>query len=517
MKTLKKSTKTIAIILMGIIISLYSCTGTQKVFKGNRVNYNFTTKELCACDSDKQIKSRPLTMVENSEIQVVIENFNPLKYEIIVGDTAYDRFETNIDDFTQFIKLPKISTETLKTADYGNLVYKQKSKDTVPGTSCDTLETQLKYLFELTNNLNINISNYNGYILNIKNIVNVYDYLSTLDEITADIVKESVENNIISPLNKTLLDNQQLDSLVDKVFSKKFVVFENSYYKEVAGLKDKFNKTFNIVDKIKSGDCDSQISNEDFEKLYKAFIKNYYLQLKVIDEFELIRTNTILPNFTKVMLVYDKLQNLAQNNPVFVTKSYPVNKDFQTISIYKFNPSTETKTLHDEINIQLTRGFRIDVSGGLFVSGLYDEKYTLYSKDSIFTSQHIQNGSVKDTIINDKFTAIYANSNAKVSFGGMIFLQAHSQNASMLNYGAYLGIGALFNDQTRWSGSCGASLIVGRSHRFIVNAGPIISQVDRLAKPYETNTFYQGSIDNIPISKVWKVNWMVGFSWKIGK
>ncbi len=523
MKTQKKHSLFQLIVFGILIFVLNSCSD---IYQGNRVNYNFASKKITKTefpkhDSGKMVENdsvkntRPLIMAENSEIQIEMRNFNPLKYQIIIGDTAYDRFETNIENFDQYIKLPTTGSEAITSSGDGGDDDKKNKSGSASPKLCEPLEDQLKALETLTKDINTKIADYNLYITKISNIVNVYDYLKTLDVINDKIVISSVEKNVIQPLVCEHPQNKSLDNSIDKVFSNQLVDIELVYYKEVEQIKDGLTQAFAATNNIKPSDCGSVISEDVYSKIYQEFVKKYYEQLKVIEDFESNRKSKILPNFTKTMLVYDKLKSLSENDPSFVTKSYSINKDLRTIKIYKFNPETETKKLHDEINIQLSRGFRIGVSGGLFVSGLYDEKYTLHSKDSIYTSQHIQNGSVADTLVSDKFTAIYSTTNAKVSFGGMIFLQAHSQNASVLNYGGYLGIGALFNDQTRWTGSCGLSLIIGRNHRFMINAGPIIAQVDRLAKPYKIDTYYKETIDNVPISKVWEVNWMVGFSWKI--
>lgn len=122
--------------------------------------------------------------------------------------------------------------------------------------------------------------------------------------------------------------------------------------------------------------------------------------------------------------------------------------------------------------------------------------------------------STSQGLSSGQYTTLYDNTRYWFSF---LVPEGHTQNASVFNYGGYLGIGALFNDQTRWSGSFGGSFIIGRSQRLFINLGPVISQVDRLSKPYKTDFFYQKSFDIIPVSREWEVSWMFGFSWIIGK
>ena len=511
----KKLVMNLTNILMGIIIvSFCSCNcskkicESRKIFKGGRVYYNFTKKELFRDAKHTDTLQRPLIIKETKEIQMEISNFNPLKYEIIVEDTAYDRFTSNIEDISKYIIYPNY------TLDYSKDIPTTFRKNEALA-SCDLMDLQIENLNKSMKELKSCINKYKAYISQIENIVSVYDYLRLLDEIPGAKIETAIDSNIINPIKVNLIDNLKLGNSSDRVFHKDFSFVETYYYQKVLKIDSLVNATKEIVQNIK--DEGKDCSKPQLEAKKATFVKSYHEVIKVIDEFETTRTNTILPNFAKIMLVYEKLQSLAQSTPFIVTKSYPVNKDIQTIKIFKIDDSSSSKKLHDEINIQLTGGFRIDVSGGMFVSGLYDKKYTTYSKDSLFIDEYINNGIIKDTLIDERFTAIYSNPNTKLSFGGMIFVQAHSQNASNINYGGYFSLGALFNDQTRWTGSCGASIICGRSQRIFINIGPIISQVDRLAEPYETDLFYQGSIDNIPVNKVWQCSWMLGISWKIGK
>ena len=489
------------LLIISINFSFLSCNFSKNITKGNRVYYNFYKKELF-CDSKHTLPlSRPLIIKETKEVQLEISKFNPLKYGIFLEDTAYNRFETNIDKFDEYIALPKTST---------NLA--MQKTETTPmrvinyPVSSTNQKLNLNIIDSLKNELTTSISKYKTFIRYVQMIDNVYEYLATLDSISPQLIDDNITTNVIEPINNNLSVQGMnlLENSISHVFQNDFKRLESFYYQNINGIKEELDSNKKIVDINES-------KNKEYYNILFKTINN------TIDNLNKSRKDTILIEFNKTMILYNKLQSLSLKAPILVTKSYPVTNDIQTIKIYKLETPNNKKNLYDEINIHLTHGFRIDVSGGLFFSGLCDKQYTKYSKDSIFSSKYLEGGTIKDTITNGRFTAIYSNANTKISFGGMLFFQAHSQNACNFNYGGYLGIGALFNDQTRWAASLGGSIIIGKSQRCFINIGPIISQVDRLAEPYKTKVYYKESLDNIPTTRAWKYSWMIGLSWKIGK
>jgi hypothetical protein len=232
-----------------------------------------------------------------------------------------------------------------------------------------------------------------------------------------------------------------------------------------------------------------------------------------VKEFKTARIDKAIPALNKKLVMYDDMKRYAVSDPKYVTKAISIENEKHTISIYKKAPGSETKVLHDYINIEPTRGFKLSVAGGLFVSGLTDQSFSKKTKDSIYTSKYLLDGVSRDTTKSETFTSLYEKDQADISYGGMLFLQAQSRNASVVNYGGFVGFGAMFNDQTRWAGSIGGSLLIGKAQKFNINIGAVIGQVERLTQPYKPDTWYRETLDNIPTYKAWDVSWMVGFSW----
>ena len=138
------------------------------------------------------------------------------------------------------------------------------------------------------------------------------------------------------------------------------------------------------------------------------------------------------------------------------------------------------------------------------------------TKDSIYSKQYLANGIVRDTLINQAFTSLSKQSQVQLSFGGMLFLHAHTLNYNhQFNYGFSLGIGALFNDQSRWTASLGPTILIGKKQRININPSIILSQVDRLSSPYKTDYWYSETINNVPTFRAWKLGVGLGLSWNI--
>lgn len=505
------------ILILCCLVAFYNCSGTKgssdvstqtpktkKIFKENRIYYDFEKKQLYKDSFHTENLRRPVVTKESNEVQIEISKYNPLGYDIIIEDTAFNHFTYDVQEFSKLIKLPN-KVEPKLQAGEDKKIKNENYQDLIDKISkLNSLEYRYKK----------SLDKYNKFLTYIENINNVYENLKGYNILTKDQISEELSSAVITPITSNYSDIQIASDGI--LYKGNLISKEKEYNEEIMKIKKDLVILREEIQGLASNGLKS-VEKLDFEKKQEESLSAIEEYVKMIDEFEDVRIKKNLSNFAKTMLVYERLLIFTKGIPVLTTRSFPINKDMHTISIYQYDLDQKTKYLYDQININLTRGFRFTVSGGVFVSGLYDEKYSLFSKDTILTVQQVSGNSFKDTLINDNVTAIYSEEQMKISFGAMLFLQAHSQNAAMLNWGGYLGIGALFNDQTRWTGSAGFSLIIGKKQRFFINAGPALSQVSILSKSYETNKFYQKDIDKVPLENVWKYNWMIGFSWKIDK
>ncbi|WP_047445780.1 hypothetical protein, partial [Alistipes sp. ZOR0009] len=218
------------------------------------------------------------------------------------------------------------------------------------------------------------------------------------------------------------------------------------------------------------------------------------------------------------LLKYSQIQNALKTPSYYVSESYRVTKDIHCLNIYKYDMNTKKSSKHDKITIELKNALRFSTPTGVFLSGLYDEKFTTVSKDTTVETVIIDNSGKNQIVKSNKtYTAMYPSRNRHISFGAMIYISAHTCNSKYTNIGGFLGAGAIFNDNTKIAAAAGGTIILGRNQRCFINIGMATSQVDRLDRPYKTKTFYDINPSTLPISKVWRYSWMVGVAWEIIK
>ena len=497
---------------MSVISSvLLSSCGPSK--KSQRYYYSFDKKLLHAQPSDTKEIFRPLPYPASKDIQIEISDYNPLREEIIVEDSSSVWFLGDASKLAALVVFPKVADLTIPK----NLIIPKTS--VVPMALKNDCSKLLDFMSDFNDTKAVienSIQLYKDFLSKIELIKDDYEFLKNQPVLISVEIDNRIRINFLTRLNSYLLPSDKVANTPTAVSSRELAMLEEKYFKSVTNAEANLDKIKKNADKLK-GECPVCTGCTIYIDLYKSF-NSAVVEIKdILKDLKSTHTEKILLAFNKTMLIYDQLVKYINSIPPYVTKAVPITKDLHTISIFKKEIGKDTKIIHDYINIEPDRGFKIDVAGGFFFSGLQDDNFTKKSKDSIYTKKYLLNGIPRDTTVLQSFSSLYKKNQFPVSFGGMIYLHAHSQNASWVNYGVYLGFGAMFNDQTRWAGALGGSLILGKSQRFCINPGIIIAQVDRLSPPYKTETWYPESFDNIPTYKAWKANFVLGFSWNLTK
>lgn len=487
------------------ILFLSSC---DSVKQAQRYYYDFEQKKLLDKSAGGKEVIRPLPYRATKDIQVEVSNYNPLKYELIIEDSSSQRSIGDTATLARFVVFPK--TLSLAEGD-------QKNKDTAAKKStgflsittndCEMLEAFI-YSFNLKKDeIESLVRRYKELMLKMEIIGSDYEYLKRLVTLSAGTVGNRVDNSFLNRLKNFLLPAERagIGVSVTNTSSNDLAALETLYFTAITNAEDELDQVKADADKLK-GAC------ANFFELYKKFNTSVTKVKDNLRDFKTTRLDKIVPAFNKKLQTYDELVFYNAGVGNYTSKAVPITKDKHTILIYK-KEGDKAKVYHDEIRVDPTRGIKLDVAGGVFASGLNDHSFTKKTKDSIYTKQYLLNGGKRDTTLMESFSSIYKREQSSISYGGMLYLQLHSQNAAWINWGGYIGFGAMFNDQTRWAGAGGFSLQLGKPQQFNINAGAIIGQVERLAPPYQTNTWYAEKIDNIPTYKAWDVSWMVGFSW----
>ncbi|WP_047445058.1 hypothetical protein, partial [Alistipes sp. ZOR0009] len=152
-----------------------------------RIVYDFNKKEV--------VKDRLTRVKENGEVQVEINNFNQLRYQLSVQDSSFNIFTSDPDKFLEKIYLIKSypSKELERSQEEDNVdkmgIINNQTK-TKPATQVDSLTTSAK-------------DSYNKYVKffnAFKNINSIYSYACQLEVLNKNSIASLVKDNFLSKI-----------------------------------------------------------------------------------------------------------------------------------------------------------------------------------------------------------------------------------------------------------------------------------------------------------------------------
>lgn len=156
----------------------------------------------------------------------------------------------------------------------------------------------------------------------------------------------------------------------------------------------------------------------------------------------------------------------------------------------------------------ISKKFKISFStGGFWATKLYDEDFT--------RTEHI---SVKEDNEEIKTYSLNILDGGKDAYGAMGFINFHSSDPSQLvNYGAALGVGLIFNQDTKIVMAPNLVLVFGHEQRVLLHVGYAFAQVERIKSKQPLD--YTGlDIDYNPEKKKEvQGSFMMGLSWNLTK
>lgn len=491
--------------------------------KRTRIVYDFNKKEV--------VKDRLTRVKENGEVQVEINNFNQLRYLLSVQDSSFNIFTSDPDKFLEKIYL--IKSYPSKSLE------QEQSKDSSRNKSTDYGKSEKKAIqpYSLTESAKDSYNSYVKFFNAFKNINSIYSYACQLEVLNKNSIASLVKDNFLSRIYS------KEPFSIYTIFSGDIQTKHDELFCEVKEIRNKIQLTIEYKEN-KTKDIDEDISKIKTNiQLYKGATKNKSLKKEedslikkenekdaiVTDIYNLKQIMSPLSELIKMVDTssryinesldkYSQIQNALKTPSFYVSESYRVTKDIHCLNIYKYDMNTKKSSKHDKITIELKNALRFSTPTGVFLTGLYDEKFTTVSKDTTIETVVINSSGISEKAKSNKtYTAMYPSRNRHISFGAMIYISAHTCNSKYTNIGGFLGAGAIFNDNTKIAAAAGGTIILGRNQRCFINIGMATSQVDRLDRPYKTKTFYDINPSTLPISKVWRYSWMVGVAWEIIK
>jgi hypothetical protein len=504
--------------------------GCFKKYKPRRYFYDFTKKKLQESQTPTTEIVPPLKFRSGRDLRIEFFNFNPLKMQISVSDSSSNWFLADTASFSKYIILPKVpdlpqgnkteaklveADHSLKKSDFAADIFKVETLiEAAPGsTDCDKITALMSSLNNQKQKIFDAILNYKGFCESAEVINDSYSRLQTLYSLNVVAVNSEITQFFLPQFNAFLSSQGEsaLSSDANLVSARQIEEKEQIFYQKILAETAKLSKIKIKSDQLTGADCGAA----KFTPLLKSFTSNLQVIQDSVQGFKNTYILLVHPAFMKTMDVYATIKLYMMQDPVFVTNALTITGDYDVISVYKKGAAEQNKVLYDEIHVTPVRGWKLDIAGGFFFTGLADNLYTRNTKDSIYMTKYLVDGVPRDTTELHTFTSITQQKQASIGFGGMVYLHAHTQNAGTVNYGVSIGFGALFNDQTRWAGSFGPTILIGQRQRFNINPCIMLAQVDKLSAPYQTAVWYSQTIDNVPTYRAWAVSWGVGLSWNL--
>lgn len=211
----------------------------------------------------------------------------------------------------------------------------------------------------------------------------------------------------------------------------------------------------------------------------KALVTNIADYLQNINDVYKDSVSAILKDY----LAFYSVKNYFNYN---IPQIQNVDEYIFTLSVLpKAGAQLNTIVDHQPISVRTLGGFKFDFSSGLFVTGLRDQRFTLRPDSTV-----ISNSFGGDSIVYNRRNEIIPQSDdKKVDFGVAALMHFYPRLSTWGNVGISLGAGLSIGPDPAIRYLGGASLLLGRSGRFILTYGCAAGYVDVLADGYQNLQF----------------------------
>lgn len=432
-----------------IALLIFSATLIAQKSDPENIEYNFDKKakksdpEKIVFNFDKKELSDE-GKISNSNTSFRITNINTLKYKV----TVTSEFENyHLDLSPSFLSY-------LPTSENG------KKKET------DNIEDNKEYLNE--------IINYDSSKIELERILLAYS-----------------EN--ISELKKSEYFYKDLLNLINSDLpTEKIINIKKQKYAYYIGESAKDSSSA-IIDKYQEIANSIKIM-ESFFQMVKIDQKDSAIIKKNQDEFIRIDTsNTIY----KLASLYNQINSETFTVNYFIRKPDSDEVIINLTTQSKVDENKENQTNSIEIPIIVTKGIKVDFSGGFYFSNVADHEYTnkpIYTKDTISGYQLVK-----------KIEKPWA-------FGVATYMHAYFRVSCDFNVAANIGLG--IDQNTDLKILSGLSLILGKKQRFIINGGCAVGKVSVLS-PYLDESRIYNSVNEPVYVEEFKIGWFVGISYNL--
>lgn len=423
-----------------------------------------------------------------------LENGNPYKYRYVINSRVVNFFEdvkfNYLDSVAKKIQIPKAGLQDSTNFKMRGDSLKQKLNDLDVQLSQKGLDKSNKMSL-LAERLKIIAEIQKlSYSYNAQQIILQNEFLANSLLIKSVIPENEKEEKVIIK-NALLILTQKLNNQKTNI----------AEYVARISTEDFLDKQ-DLIDKRKVFVSEFEKLGNDLSKLnsdamYFEDIREDYT--KKLNEFNII--------FLDIKQEIAKLFQLKHHNYQLPIDINGKNIDLVEVTVKRYD-KTATNPTPDEYtyNIYVKGGLKIDISGGLFITSLFDKEYE--TKDVPV----IVNGTTETQKL------IYEKNRGNYDFGFGSMVNSSLRGGSWIR--PSLSIGALFTANQKFQIISGLGLILGKEERIILHFGLSMGSVSEISNQFKTDgatSYNLGTSGQVPTSDKFKFGHFFGLTYNLGK
>ena len=434
-------------------------------------------------------------------LQFKLVGGNPLKYKYVLNNKLVNFFEDKSNNPIENIQRAltpekpniELTAEEIVAEDKNNEI-KLANEINRLKNSVKTLSTQADKNKDIIEKVKDTLSNNEELKKELKN--KSYDYLSIH---SFKILMEEQG----TPKHPTTIDED-----------KKNIIY---------ALKSLDSKILSLNDLISEFKMQCNASEELTETNYRKDLKDLFSKFKtIITDFRGIKSD--VTRFDKMGKEYEALENNIRSQIIEINKvftflysikfdNYTIptdvngkNIDVVLVSLERFDINNPIALDKHTYNIWIKGGFKIDISGGVFLTSLVNNEY--YTNNVIITLSD-GNKLLNQTIGKRE------KGNYEFGFGSTINISHRS--ASWVN--PTLNVGALFTVNQQFQLLTGLGLILGKEERIIFSSGLAMGRVTKISEAFKADgtTNYDLGEGVVPTSSQFDFGYYFGITYNFSK
>jgi hypothetical protein len=405
-------------------------------------------------------------------------------------------------------------TETIKET---TITTTEETNITTTVITLDLSKPTEKSINHSSNKNKLIVNNRNPLAINLIN-GNPMRYRYVLNYNKVNLFTNETFNPSISDLNKDeagILKDTDGDGIPDSLDESPVTpnaLTENIIKALQSGIKIKileFKKSINSF--ISNISDDDKLNIDEFNLMKDSFKEQYLIYLKETEDLQnkITKVNNLSSSISESQneinsilessrLLIEKLLNTKTNTYLLPLDINGDNIDYVEIQLDIYDGENETPETY-KYKVWIKGGLKIDVSGGVYLTSLFDKEYYTTDADN-----------------NEKY--IYENDLGDYDFGFGTMVNISLRGGSWAR--PTLNFGAMFTSNQKFQMLTGIGLILGKNERFVIHYGMSLGRVNVLKNEYvmDGETAYDlGTDGNVPGNEKFKFGRFFGITYNFTK